>query len=103
MESLGYPFIVGRGECSVFSEAVRGGKLGSATGGLRGKVVTFDPLTRKLLASHCLGKVPRSDEVVASNHFLGGSTLARRGLIGVERLGKLTTKENRALTRVTLD
>lgn len=100
---LGYPFMVGRGHCSVFSEAVRGGKLGSATCRLKGNVVTFSPLTRKLLAGHCLGNVPTSDEVTASKQFLGRATLASRGLSRVRTLGRVTVREKRALTRVTLD
>ncbi len=97
-----YPFIVGRGECSVFSEAMRGGKVLSVTGGRDGNVVVFDPLTRKLLASECLGNVPGSDHMEASKHFLGRGSLSTSGLRGVRGLGRVTQGEKRALTRVTL-
>lgn len=102
LRSLRYPFVVGRGSCGVFGHAVRRGNLGRTTTSKGGKVVSFDPLTRNVLASHCLRNVPGSDHIGASKHFLRTSRFSRGQLGDVQDLGRVTTTHNRDLTRVTL-
>lgn len=94
-------YLLCRNECGLFGHRPRRRNVLRRTGKGKANFVTFSPLTRNLLAGHCLGNVPRSSHVTGKT-FLGGRTLASRALRGVGTLGRITTSHKRALTRVSL-